>query len=337
MKPVALYYRMLKYQPENLALLEKEFALEVLDTPAQDSPEQLARVEVLFAPLGYMVDRAKIDGCPKLKAIVSNTTGHPHIDVEYARSKGVYVACLKFAQEFLGSITPTAELTWGLIIALTRNLWPACRSVLAGQWDRRPFGSPAMLSRLSLGIIGHGRLGTLVARYGRAFGMTVRYYDPYVASSSEGAVRLESLPALMAQSDVVTLHVPHEKETEGMISRELLAGFRPGSYLINTSRGELLDWGALLEALQSGHLAGAALDVFEGEFVPGFGDRFPDHPVLRYAREHDNLLLTPHIGGSTVDAWRLTEGHAIEMALAHLRATGRLAAAETSTSEAIRP
>ncbi|HCC54602.1 MAG TPA: hydroxyacid dehydrogenase [Desulfobulbaceae bacterium] len=331
MKPVALYYRMLKYQPENLARLEREFELEILDTPAQDTTELLGRVDVLFAPLGYMVDQVKIDACPNLKAIVSNTTGHPHIDVEYARSKGIYVACLKFAQDFLGSITPTAELTWGLIIALTRNLWPACRSVLAGQWDRRPFGSPSMLSRLSLGIIGHGRLGTLVARYGRAFGMTVRYYDPYVASSSEGAERMESLIDLVSSSNVVTLHVPHEKETEGMVSRELLAAFKPGSYLINTARGELLDWGALLDAMQSGHLAGAALDVFEGEFVPGFAEQFPEHPVLRYAREHDNLIFTPHIGGSTVDAWRLTEAHAIEMALAHLRGTGRLPSAETST------
>jgi len=319
MKPIALYYRMLKYQPENLARLEHEFELEVLDTPEQDSQVLLARVEVLFAPLGYMVDRVKIDNCPKLKAIVSNTTGHPHIDVDYARSKGVYVACLKFAQTFLRSITPTAELTWGLILALTRKILPAHRAALAGQWDRRPFGAPAMLSHLSLGIVGHGRLGTLVARYGKAFGMAVRYYDPYVPTSSEGAESMHSLKDLVSVSDVVTVLVPHEKETEGMFSRDVLASFKPGSYLINTARGELLDWDALLDALQSGHLAGAALDVFEGEFIPGFAERFPEHPVLRYAHTHDNLILTPHIGGSTVDAWRLTEAHAIEMALSHLR------------------
>lgn len=178
-----------------------------------------------------------------------------------------------------------------------------------------------MLSSLSLGIVGHGRLGTMVARYGKAFGMTVRYYDPFVARSSEGAERLESLEALVEQSDVVVILVPHEKSTEGMFSREIFARFKPGSYLINTARGELIDWNALLENLQSGHLAGAALDVFEGEFIPGFTERFPEHPVLRYAREHDNLILTPHIGGSTIDAWRLTEAHAIEMALNHLRST----------------
>jgi phosphoglycerate dehydrogenase-like enzyme len=320
-KPSAIYYSVLKYQRENLETIEREFDLHVLDTPADDTAELLRDVEVLFAPLGYMVDRAKIELCPRLRAIVSNTTGHPHIDVDYARKKGVYVACLKFSQDFLSSITPTAELAWGLIIALTRNLVPAHQAALQGLWDRRPFGAPAMLSRMSLGIIGHGRLGTLLARYGRAFGMTVRYYDPYVDISSEGAERMASIEALVEQSDVVSLMVPHEKETEGMIDRDLIARFRRGSYLINTARGELLDWDALLDALKSGHLAGAALDVFEGEFIPGFMDRFPEHPVLEYARTNDNLILTPHIGGSTVDAWRLTESHAIDMALQHLRAS----------------
>ncbi len=318
-KPVALYYSVLKYQPENLATLRSEFTLITLDSPAQDSPEVFAEVEVLFAPLGYMVNAAKINACPRLKAIVSNTTGHPHIDVDYARAKGVFVACLKFAPEFLRRITPTAEHTWGLMLALLRNLVPAHRAALSGVWDRRPFGGRAMLSSLSLGIVGHGRLGAMVARYGNAFGMKVRYFDPFVEASSEGAERVSTLETLVAQSDVVTILVPHEKETEGMFSAAVFASFRPGSYLINTARGELIDWNALLEALQSGRLAGAALDVFDGEFTPGFTERFPHHPLLQYAREHDNLIVTPHIGGSTVDAWRLTEAHAIDMVLDHLR------------------
>lgn len=319
MKPVALYYRMLKYQPENLARLRAEFDLFELDTPAQDTADLLGRVEVLFAPLGFLVDRPKIDACPRLRAIVSNTTGHPHIDVSYARDKGVYVACLKFAQDFLRTITPTAELTWGLVIALTRGLMTAHRAALSGVWDRRPFGAPKMLSRMSLGIVGHGRLGTMVARYGKSFGMTVRYYDPYVDYSTEGAERIDSLRGLVALSDVVTVLVPHEKETTGMFDRDVFSSFKPGSYFVNTARGELVDWKALLDALRSGQVAGAALDVFEGEFAPGFAERFPVHPFLEYARTHDNVILTPHIGGSTVDAWRETEACAIDMALRYLR------------------
>jgi D-3-phosphoglycerate dehydrogenase len=318
-RPVALYYRVLHYQPENLARLEREFDLVILDTPDEDRADLLAKVEVLFAPLGYAVDRTKIDACPRLRAVVSNTTGHPHIDVAYARERGVFVACLKFAPEFLKRITPTAELTWGLLLALTRNILPAHRAALGGAWDRRPFGAPSMLSAMSLGVIGHGRLGTMVARYGKAFGMTVRYYDPFVPVSSEGAERVASLTALVEASDAVTLHVPHEPATEGLLSASVFQSFKPGSYFVNTARGELVDWAALLEALRSRRLAGAALDVFDSEFASGFAARFPHHPVLEYARQHDNLIITPHIGGSTRDAWRMTEAHAIEMALAHLR------------------
>lgn len=317
-KPVAVYYRVLKYQPENLARLNRAFDVRVLDNPSELGPELLRTVEVLFAPLGYQIDAALIDLCPSLKVIVSNTTGHPHIDVDYARRKGIGVACLKFAPEFLKRITPTAELAWGLVIALTRNIVPAHRAALRGEWDRRPFGAPAMLSSMSLGIIGHGRLGGMVARYGQAFGMAVRYYDPFVSVSGHGAHRCETIEALVESSDIVTLHVPHERSTEGLVSREVVSRFRQGSYLINTARGELLDWEAVLDALRSGHLAGAAFDVFEGEFSAGFSDRFMNHPVVEYARTHDNVLLTPHIGGSTIDAWRLTEAHAIEMALSFL-------------------
>jgi phosphoglycerate dehydrogenase-like enzyme len=319
MKPVALYYRILKYQPENLARLAREFEVIDLESPADDTPEILSRVEILFAPLGYMVDKAKIDACARLRAVVSNTTGHPHIDVEYAQAKGVFVACLKFAPEFLRRITPTAELAWGLVIALTRNVLPAHRAALDGRWDRRPFGAPAMLSSMALGVVGHGRLGSMVALYGRAFGMVVRYYDPHVPRSDEGAQRVSTLESLVLQSDVVSIHVPHQKDTEGMFSRAVFECFKRGAYLVNTARGELLDWEAMLDALKSGHLAGAALDVFEGEYLPTFAESFRAHPVLEYARTHDNLILTPHIGGSTIDAWRSTEAHSIQMALDHLR------------------
>jgi len=315
MKPNALYYSILKYQSANLRYLEDHFSLTVLPDPSHDTAEILARTEVMFAPLGYMVDKEKIDAAPRLRVIASNTTGHPHIDVAYARQKGIGVACLKFAQKFLSTITPTAELTWGLIIMLTRNLIAANRSVLEGNWDRRPFGAPAMLSGMSIGIAGLGRLGSMVARYAHAFGMDVSYYDPYVEAKEKWIRRLPALEELVAGNDIVTIHVPHEPETETMFDRRVFSRFKQGAYLVNTARGELIDWQAFLDALREGRLAGAAIDVFEGEFVPGFQDRFAHHPVLEYARAHDNLLITPHIGGSTVDARYKTERHTIDMVL----------------------
>lgn len=313
LKPKAIYYSMLRYQPESLALLHERFDVIELPDPSHDTPELLGRAEVLFAPLGYMVDKEKIDMAPNLKCVASNTTGHPHIDVACCRERGIQVACLKFEQDFLRTITPTAELTFGIIIALTRNLIPAHKAALSGNWDRRPFGTPKMLSRMKLGIVGLGRLGSWVAQYGQAFRMAVRYYDPLVDTTDyERAIRLEDLAEW---ADILTLHVPHEPETEGLIDKYIIQCMRRDSYLINTSRGELVDWRALLDALRSGRIAGVGLDVFEDEFESGFSKNFGKHEFLAFARKSDNVILTPHIGGSTVDAWRETELQTIYSAL----------------------
>lgn len=309
-----IYYEILKYQPENLDFLHRHFDVIVLADPSHDTDEVLRGAEVLLAPLGYYCGREKMDACPGLIAVGSNTTGHPHIDVDYARQRGVAVVTLKNEHEFLDTITPTAELTWGLIIAVTRNMIPAVNFVMDGGWDRRPFGGRAMLSRMSLGVVGLGRLGKKVARYGVCFGMKVKYYDPHVNQGPSGVGRVGTLEDLVGASDVVTVHVPHEPETENMFSREVFSGFKPGSYFINTSRGELVDHDALLERLADGTLAGAGMDVFPGEFAPGFDIKA--HPLWQYAKTHKNVVFTPHIGGSTVDAWRLTERHTLDRLLA---------------------
>lgn len=310
-KPKLLYYKMLQYQPESLALLREHFEVVERDTPASDDDALLADVEVALAPLGHFFGPAKMDKCRALKVIGSNTTGHPHIDVEYARAKGIAVVTLKEEREFLGTITPTAELTWGLLVALTRRMLPAVGSTHQGRWNRRPFPGRRMLSRMSIGIVGLGRLGFKVAQYALKFGMEVSYYDPYVTSGYPGLRKKASLRELVAGCDVVTVHVPHEKQTEGMFDAEVFGCFRQGAYFVNTSRGELVDHAAFLQALQSGRLAGAAVDVFADEFAPDFEETFRQHPLWRYAREHDNLIITPHIGGSTLDAWGETERHTI--------------------------
>ncbi len=311
-RPTALYYDMMQYQPENRRLLETVFELTVLPDPGHDDDAVLAATEVCFAPLGYRFDRAKMDRMPRLRAVASNTTGHPHIDVDGAAERGVHVVTLKPEKAFLDTITPTAEHTIGLLLALTRNVVPANRAFLEGRWNRRPFGGRAMLSRMSLGVIGLGRLGRKVAEYGRAFGMTVGYYDPYVDAAPDGVVRYDDLKELVGCSDVVSLHVPHEPETTNLIDASVFAAFKPGAVFINTARGELMDFQALLRGLESGQLAGAALDVFEDEFAPDFEARLRQHPLWAYARRHDNLLVTPHIGGSTFDAWRETERRTID-------------------------
>ena len=319
-KPVALYYDMLQYQEENLRHLEAHFDLRRLPTPAEDTDALLSQVELCFAPLGYRVDQAKIARCPRLAAIATNTTGVPHIDVGAAKARGIAVYSLQYEQAFLDSITPTAEHAWGLLLALVRRTPWAHGAVLDGRWNRRPFGAPAMLSRLKLGVVGYGRLGKMVAQYGQAFRMPVRFHDPALASDDGPVRRVANLTELFAWADVLSLHLPANEQTHKIVNRAALNAMRKGTWLINTARGEVLDETALLDKLEDGTLAGAALDVLDGEFVPGFDAG--QHPLVAYAREHDNLLLTPHIGGSTRDAWAETERRVIDRAVVHFSSQG---------------
>jgi len=310
-----LYYSILKYQRPNYELLREKFDIVELESPAQDTNKILADIQIILAPLGFHVDKEKIDKCSNLKIIGSNTTGHPHIDVDYAKTKGISVITLKKEKEFLDTITPTAELAWGSLIALTRNIIPANQSVHEGKWNRRPFGGKNMLSRMKIGIVGLGRLGKRVAQYARAFNMDIYYYDPFVSSGHPGLIKCDTLEELVSKVDVVSVHVPHEKQTEEMFNQQIFSHFKQNSYFINTSRGELVNHDALLNYLRNGHISGAAIDVFENEFSPEFEQSFTTHELLQYARNNSNLLITPHIGGSTQDAWLETERHTIDAIL----------------------
>lgn len=302
----------MQYQEDSLNLARETFDVVELPNPSYDTDTILGEIDIALAPMGYFFGPTKINRCPKLKAIGSNTTGHPHIDVAYAKSRQIKVATLKYEHDFLDTITPTAELTWGLIIATTRNLKAANESTLAGNWNRRLVPAPRMLSRMTIGIVGLGRLGFKVAQIALAFGMKVNYYDPHVSTGHPGISKIKNLKKLVSESDIVTLHAPHEKETENLFDAEIFAAFRENSYFINTARGELVDHNALLNALKNGSLAGAGLDVFPGEFDPNFTKNFCNHPLWHYAKENTNLILTPHIGGSTHDAWSKTEKHLIK-------------------------
>ncbi len=317
-RPRALYYRIMSYQPENLARLRDCFDLTALDDPRDDTADMLAETEVLFAPLGFAVDADKMDRCPRLRAVVSNTTGIPHIDAQAAASRHIAVCALHDEPEFLDGITPTAEHAIGLMMAAWRRIPAAHAAAASGAWNRRPWGAPRMLSRMRLGLVGYGRLGRKVARIAEAIGMKTAYYDPYV----DGGV--DTIEALAAGSDVLSLHAPANDGTRNLVSRAVLEALPRGAVVVNTARGELLDLDALLDLLESGHLQAAALDTIDGEYRTDFAQSFGDSRVAVYAREHDNLILTPHIGGSTHDAWSETEAFVIDKALRALaRESGR--------------
>lgn len=301
MKPRIIYYRILDYRPDALRLLARDFDVVELNDPRDDTPGVLAAADALTAPLGFLVTAARMDAAPKLRAIVSNTTGVPHIDMAAAAARGVAVCALHDEQGFLDRITPTAEHTIGLMLAAWRRIPAAHAAVLKGQWQRSEWGAPRMFSRMRLGIVGYGRLGKKVARIAQAMDMRVDYYDPHVGGGAD------SLEALARESDILSLHAPALEATRGLVSRTVLASLPGGAMVVNTARGELLDLDALLDLMDSGHIAAAGLDVLDGEYDPAFAGALAASRVIAYARSHDNLVLTPHIGGSTTDAWSETQ------------------------------
>jgi D-3-phosphoglycerate dehydrogenase len=316
----ALYFEILNYKKENIELLMENFDVVILNNPSQITPDILEGVFVIFAPLGYFFGEEIFSASPNLKVVATNTTGVPHIDVERAATRGIHVISLKDEKEFLNTITPTAELTMGLIINITRNVIPAMKSVLDGKWSRWEFGGQAMLSRISLGIVGLGRLGKLVARYATSFGMKVFYYDPFIGHDSQRTyIRLESIEELVSNVDIVSVHIPMNEENRHFFNKSVFSRFKKGSYFINTARGEVVDSDALIEALDNGIIRGAALDVLDGEFEPDFQSRVLSHPLVKYAQTHNNLIITPHIAGSTEDAWCLTQRHVIEQTIEYMR------------------
>lgn len=259
--------------------------------------------DILVVRLGHTIDRTILEGAPQLKAVVSATTGLNHIDVAAAEELGVAVLSLKGEVDFLRQIRATVEHTIGLMLAVLRRLPAATSHVEAGGWDRDPYRGHE-LARRTLGLVGCGRIGTEVAELAEAFGMDVAAFDPYAEPWGERPKRLSTLEALLERSQVVSLHVPLNDETTGMIGAAELAHMPPGGVLINTSRGEIIDEAALLDALNDGSLAGAGLDVLADEASLHEGER---RPLVDYAKDHDTLLITPHIGGATFESMEQTE------------------------------
>ena len=292
-----------RYSPRARSVLQE--AAEVVEE-AVDRATLLKRVpqfDALIVRLGHRVDREVLEAGTRLRAVATATTGLDHVDLKAAKERGVEVLSLRGEHEFLRSVSATAEHTWALLLALVRRIPEAHDAASIGVWDRDRFRGHELEGK-RLGILGLGRIGTKVAGYGRAFGMEVRAYDRYLEAWPDGVGRAAGLDALLASSDVLSVHVPLNEDTRGMIGAAQMARMPRGSWLVNTSRGAIVRGDDLVDALRSGHLAGAAVDVVEGETAPGGP---AEDPVVRFAREHETLLVTPHIGGATAESMEKTE------------------------------
>ena len=278
-----------KVSPATLAVFAAEPGWQVVthDQLSDGLAAALADADALVVRSAVQVDDALMEKAPKLRVVGRAGVGVDNIDAEAATRRGIVVMNTPGA-----NAVAVAELTVGLMLALARKLPVANSTMHAGKWEKKSLQG-AELRGKTLGILGLGRIGLEVARRARGFGVEIVGSDPFVSAAvaRENGIKLVAIDELIAASDYLTLHVGLTPQTAGVVNARSLAAMKKGVRIINCARGELIDDAALIAALRSGHVAGAALDVFSVEPLK-------DSPYV----EFDNVILTPHIAGSTSEA-----------------------------------
>ena len=266
---------------------EMEFDVE-LKLDRKELLERIPLYDALVVRSKTKVDGELIEKAGRLKIIGRAGNGIDNIDIEAATKKGVLVANTPESNTM-----SAAELAIGLMLAQSRNIPQATAHLKSGKWDRNLFKGTELFGK-TLGIIGLGRIGSLVAKRMRAFGMKIVAYDPYISDErfeKYHAEKKEKIEELIKVADFITVHTPKTEETIGMIGEKEIALMKKGVRLVNDARGGIIEERALLNALKSGHVASAGIDVFEKE--PCIGN-----PLF----ELDNIVVTPHLGASTHEA-----------------------------------
>lgn len=243
-------------------------------------------------------DAAKITAAPQMRIIARHGAGTDNVDIATATSAGIWVTTTPGANS-----SAVAEHVFALTLTLARRTSTAATGTANGQWSTlKPTLTGFELGGRVMGLVGFGRIARHVARIAKAFGMTIIAADPHVdtAAIEADGVSAVALPELFAQADVISLHAPLTQDTKHLINRDVLATIRYGAIVVNTSRGELIDEQALVEALDAGRLRGAAIDVVEGESVDM---RDPlQHSYLSGHLARPDLIVTPHVAGQTDEA-----------------------------------
>ncbi|MBI5625541.1 MAG: D-glycerate dehydrogenase [Elusimicrobia bacterium] len=258
---------------------------------------RLGLYDVLVTHLETFVGDDLLASAPRLKVLATPSTGQDHFDGEAARRRGIAVVSLGDDPAFLEEISSTAEHAWLLIMACARKFRRALERVGEGGVWRNVDLRGRQLRGLTLGVIGYGRLGRMVEGYAHAFGMRVLVHDVAAVRPRHGTA--VPLPRLLRESDIVTLHAKWRRGEPPVIGSAALRRMKRGAVLVNTARGGLVDSAAVLSALRRGRLSAAALDVAQEEYREG---SLPADPLVRAFPRCPDIIVTPHVGGATLDA-----------------------------------
>jgi D-3-phosphoglycerate dehydrogenase len=283
--------------PEVPDLLSEVAEVEYCPAPDRDLLlDRIGDTDIYYGHTDVILDREVVDRAKRLKVVGAPSTGTDHIDIDLLGQRGIKLIALTHEYELLDRFSATAECGWGLLLACVRRIPYHQESVRQGRWaESRYVGN--QLGGKTLGVIGVGRLGKMTVEYGKAFRMRVLGCDP--ADFSIPGVERVNFDTLLAESDVISLHLHLRENTRNLLGRDEFAKMKEGVVIINTSRGGLIDETVFLKALKSGKVAAAGVDVLcETDWM----DDVTRHPLVRYAQTHDNLVITPHIGGGAVES-----------------------------------
>ncbi|MFN7997280.1 MAG: phosphoglycerate dehydrogenase [Bryobacteraceae bacterium] len=288
-----------------VASLQSQPGWNIIVSSPKEYAKHLADADALIVRSAVQVNPSVLEKAPRLRVIGRAGVGVDNVDLEAATAAGVLVMNTPG-----GNAISVAEHTLALMLAMARRIPEATQSTTGGKWEKKKFLGSELRGK-SLGIIGMGSIGREVVKRARAFEMHVLAHDPYVTAriAQDLGVELVDLPALYAQSDYITLHVALTPETERMLSHEAFAQMKPGVRIVNCARGELVDDEALRQAIDSGKVASAALDVFPVEPPPAGYALFTGNKVI----------ATPHIGGSTEEAQEIVGVRIAEQIVEYLK------------------
>ena len=298
------------YSKEDLRSLENNFEIDFQENLNQAEFEKITEInqyEIIFTKLGLLINKKIIDNQHSLEYIVTPTTGLNHINVTYSNSKNIEIISLKDEVKFLNEVRSTAEHTWAILLTLIRNINEAIQDVQKGNWQREPFLA-SELDGKTIGIIGFGRLGKMIANYSIAFNMKIiatdinenvfNYDNPHKIQNS-------SLNDLLVNADIISLHIPSNQNNNKFIDGNKIKLMKNKVILINTSRGEIIDERALVDALNRNKISALATDVLTNDSVWNCKvDK--NNLIYAYSLSNSNVLITPHMGGYGISSIKKT-------------------------------
>lgn len=290
------------FSSEAIQLLQEKFEVVIGNVKStEELLDLLNDCEVAFIRLKFYFGKEVLSKLPKLKYILTATTGLDHIDVDYFEKHGGKVISLKGEYSFLQSIPSTAEHTWALILALLKKLPQSFQSVQAGNWNRNLFKGNNLKNK-KIGILGLGRVGKQVAKFAQAFDMEVAFYD--IATIESEHLQFKTPQELFKWADILTIHIPLNESNIQFVNEELLELLSSKSVIINTSRGLVWDELAIVELVKKNKIAGVATDVLQNEMNIA---QVVNSDLIKMSNQGYNVIITPHIAGATYESMSMTE------------------------------